>query len=270
MDKAQKHFFTLIELLVVIAIIAILAGILMPALSQARERGRETTCTNTMKNVMSAVQQYFDNNNGLIYGQYGTDTWPSYSFVLRTGKYLAGHPKFFQCSKADGVGYIKLNNGGGNTIFTKFNKNVNPYADESTKYEYMAVDHYPYSVNYSALQHSGSREDYLDANAGNAYIKHPASNDVRVINSKGVRNPAGFYFIADGKTYKNNGYNAHLLTLWFKKTTWGAQPWAAHRSERMNSGWLDGHVEAADRAKINNCIYGIKYNNSAATVEFTD
>ena len=269
-EQVSMRSFTLIELLVVIAIIAILAAILMPALTQARERGKAATCTNTMKNMMLAVHQYLDNNNGIIYGQYGSTTWPSYSFALRTGNYLPAHSRNFQCSKADGVGYIKIGNRSASAIFTKFNKNKDPYADEATKYEYMAIDHYAYSINYSFLQHSGSRENYLDANNGKAKIKHPDSNDICALISHGVKKPAGFLFIADGKTYGSNGYNAHLLTLWFKKTTWGAQPWAAHSSERMNTAWLDGHVEAADRAKINHNIYGIQYNNSVATVEFTE
>ena len=60
----KNKFFTLIELLVVIAIIAILAGILMPALSQARERARTSTCVNNLKNIAAATQQYADNNGG--------------------------------------------------------------------------------------------------------------------------------------------------------------------------------------------------------------
>ena len=56
----QKRGFTLIELLVVIAIIGILASLLLPALSRARERGRQTACLNNLRQVSLAIHLYAD------------------------------------------------------------------------------------------------------------------------------------------------------------------------------------------------------------------
>ncbi|MCD6221678.1 type II secretion system protein [bacterium] len=85
MMKSAETGFTLIELLVVIAIISMLAGQLLPALSTAREKGRQANCINNLHQMGLAIEIYYQDFND----------YPTWLSILYKN-YLAT-PKIFIC-----------------------------------------------------------------------------------------------------------------------------------------------------------------------------
>jgi prepilin-type N-terminal cleavage/methylation domain-containing protein/prepilin-type processing-associated H-X9-DG protein len=211
----MKKAFTLIELLVVIAIIAILAGMLLPALNKARDKARDISCRSNIKQLSYAVLFYADAFAGFVPPSYNLDntTWGSRLFQAK----LYDAPKVLYCpnDKSDIAEYVrnggKLNNASPHWSHTSYGDNT-------------------YYIGTSTRTAGDAESKKIPAKMNQ--IKKP-SRTIGYADS--VHNIA-----TAGTTWKRGYYSLYDLAT----TTANFGQVAACHSGAANVLWMDGHASS--------------------------
>ena len=229
----MKRSFTLIELLVVIAIIAILAGMLLPALNNARERARGIDCTNNVKTLNHYNMDYASNYDDFLVGCNDSPALFMNSFY--------GNPKQWNFILPEHAGKMKIKRTESDFTNGSLNNSMREFYCPSCTDGSLSPNAIAAGYNLSNYVYNGAFLWQTSSPSSIVYDEDGDRYHSRMTKIGSIRNTSETFTFADGTTQKTETPLYYAFSNSSTERGYLGQIGGRH-NQMATVGWADGHV----------------------------